>query len=394
MGTLSAPSGSLNEIQTPVIPNEEAVFLGWQKTRSGEICFPLYTILLRDHPLYRSTVSEKTLRAQHIQIPRTPSPYPEVAPYPWQDLGTELANPRTAREAIEAAGLDFAVLTKPMKDFVMPSRSREVLDRWVTVRTDTGEILGIVEEGYEPIQNREAFAFFDNLVADEEATYETAGVLGGGDCIWVLARLPGFINVHGKDIVNKYLLLSNSHNGSSRVRVKIMPVRVVCSNTLTAPMQGAGDVQIHHTSNSSDGRIQALSLLGLTYHLYEQLDTWFNRMSLTQISDRQLLDYVNALVPDDEGEEGDTKVRETRKTFLDLYESGHGADLSRGTLWGAYNCVTEYTDHVMAGDPSTRLESIWFGGGDRLKLRAFQLAEFMMRSAHAGRTFAAAEIQN
>jgi hypothetical protein len=115
--------------------------------------------------------------------------------------------------------------------------------------------------------------------------------------------------------------------------------------------------------------------------MYEQLDACFNRMALTQISDRQLLDYVNALVPDDGGEEGDAKVRETRKTFLDLYESGHGADLSRGTLWGAFNCVTEYTDHVMAGDPSTRLESIWFGDGDRLKLKAFRLAERMMGSA-------------
>jgi len=57
-------------------------------------------------------------------------------------------------------------------------------------------------------------------------------------------------------------------------------------------------------------------------------------MALTKITDKQLQDYVNALVPD-EPEGGDLKKnREIRDTFLTLHESGQGADLSRGTLWG------------------------------------------------------------
>ena len=52
--------------------------------------------------------------------------------------------------------------------------------------------------------------------------------------------------------------------------------------------------------------------------------------------------------------------------------------LSRGTLWGAFNCVAEYTDHRTDGNPATRLESMWFGRGEQLKLKAFQLAERMM----------------
>jgi hypothetical protein len=72
------------------------------------------------------------------------------------------------------------------------------------------------------------------------------------------------------------------------------------------------------------------------------------------------------------------KNREIRDTFLTLHESVQGADLSRGTLWGAFNCVTEYTDHRTDGHPVTRLESMWFGRGEQLKLKAFQLAERMM----------------
>jgi phage/plasmid-like protein (TIGR03299 family) len=293
-------------------------------------------------------------------------------------MGTELDNLATAREAIEAAGLNYTVVKKPLKEVVELIHPDVVSDRWATVRTDTGDVLGIVGNSYEPLQNRDAFRFFDSVVGTNEALYETAGALGRGERIWILAKLPGFIKVGGNDIVNKYLLLSNSHNGSSPVQVKLTPIRVVCNNTLTAALQGAGEVNIRHTLNAAEEMKQALSLLGLSNSLYEQLDAIFNRMALTKISDKQLLDYVRALVPDNEEEEENAKANDIRKAFLELYESGQGADLSRGTLWGAFNCVTEYTDHKMEDNPTTRLESIWFGRGEQLKLKAFQLAKRMM----------------
>jgi phage/plasmid-like protein (TIGR03299 family) len=299
-----------------------------------------------------------------------------VAQHPWHDAGIELDNPASAKEAIEAAGLDYTVVRRPMGEFVGRKHFDDVPDRWVTVRTDTGDVLGIVENGYEPVQNRDAFASLDNLIGSGEMIYETAGIIGRGERIWILARLPGYITVNGKDIVDKYLLLSNSHAGSQTARVKTLPIRVVCNNTLTAALQGAGDVCVRQDVRAPED--QALSLLRLTHRLYEKLDACFNRMALTKISDDQLLEYVTALVQDDAGGEDVVTIRGIRNKCLELYESGQGAGLSRGTLWGAFNCVTEYTDHVMEGDPSARLESIWFGGGDRLKVKAFQLAERMM----------------
>lgn len=51
----------------------DAEFLGWQKTKSGA-AYALYTVTAREHPLYQSTVSERTLRRQQLQIPPTPPP--------------------------------------------------------------------------------------------------------------------------------------------------------------------------------------------------------------------------------------------------------------------------------------------------------------------------------
>jgi hypothetical protein len=51
--------------------NSDAVFIGWQKTPWGPLA--LYNITATNHPSYGSTVTEKTLREFHLQIPRIPS---------------------------------------------------------------------------------------------------------------------------------------------------------------------------------------------------------------------------------------------------------------------------------------------------------------------------------
>jgi hypothetical protein len=49
----------------------DAEFVGWQKTPTGEV-FALYNVMAKQHPLYRSTVSEETLRANHLGVPPPP----------------------------------------------------------------------------------------------------------------------------------------------------------------------------------------------------------------------------------------------------------------------------------------------------------------------------------
>jgi phage/plasmid-like protein (TIGR03299 family) len=219
------------------------------------------------------------------------------------------------------------------------------------------------------------------MVAQHKAVYDSAGIIGLGERIWLLAKLPDCINVHGNDVVNKYLLLTNSHDGSYPLRIKLAPIRVICHNTLASDLQSAGETQHGGTFHGPQHGEQAATLLAMTYSLYEQLDGIFNRMAETRITEKQLREYVHALLPDDEQGLEREAIERSRNEVLRLHESGWGAELARGTVWGAFNSITEYTDHVMvAEDPARRLHSIWFGKGERVKRKAFHLATQMMRA--------------
>ena len=109
-------------------------------------------------------------------------------------------------------------------------RCEEIPGFYATVRQDTREVLGIVGERYRLVQNHEAFTFIDQLLGSS-INFETAGSLHGGRRVWVLATLPDHVEVGGDD-VRPYVLLMNSHDGSTAVVAATTPIRVVCQNTL------------------------------------------------------------------------------------------------------------------------------------------------------------------
>jgi phage/plasmid-like protein (TIGR03299 family) len=304
-----------------------------------------------------------------------------VGEVPWHRLGTKLDKPATAAEAIQAANLDYPVELRPLKAVMKGRSTLEVPNHFATVRTDeSNAVLGIVGSRYEVIPNVAAFSFFDGLVDRDEAIYHSAGVLGAGERCWILSKLPGYIRVGKNDLLDKYVLLVNSHDGSSPTVAKLTSVRVVCQNTLTAALTGSEQsVSIRHTANAVQKLEEAHKILGLYNSLYSQLDFIFNRMALAKVTDKQLLDYVKKLVPDNEDAMKSSRTSNIRTAILDLHESGRGAQLARGTLWGALNAVAEYTDHVQGSqNPEKALKSIWFGSAERTKKQAFQLAQSML----------------
>ena len=313
---------------------------------------------------------------------------------PWHKLGTKLDEPATAAEAIEAASLDWDVRKVPLyaceglNNCLLPHRYAIVPSfAWGQPKCP---VFGSVGEAYQPLQNKAAFAFFDPIVGKDAAVYHTAGALGQGERIWVLAKLPGDIRVVGDDITEKYLLLSNSHDGESAVQIKFTPIRVVCQNTLTMALADGPTLRIGHHRDLNKRLEQAVSLLGIIKTRYTAIEQSFQAMAMVQVKGARLAAYLKDVFPDpDPNKLPSVRFEQARKRTQDcrhwseyFFAQGKGntEPKVKGTLWAAYNGVTEFTDHRDLGfGDSRRLQNVWFGNGYSIKARAFHVAETKMR---------------
>jgi phage/plasmid-like protein (TIGR03299 family) len=309
---------------------------------------------------------------------------------PWHGLGTRFENLMTVEEALKASHCDYDVELWPMRyiDPHVPNGDGDQFaaeDVFTTVRTDTKDALGYVGPDYNVVQNGGpdgAFNFLSSIIDSKAAVIETMGALGKGEKAWALLKLPDNIIVTKKDEVGKYVLVYNSFNGKSKIRAKYTPIRVVCQNTLNMALQGTDtEVAIRHTTNAQSMLAEASKVMGMATAVSVKLEPVFKAMALRKITSQDLLDYVKTLIPIEKDAKRTARKEAIHAEIIRLHDAGLGADVSRGTLWGAYNAVTEYVDHVYSGksSPSARLNTIWFGSGESIKIDAFTLAFQLLR---------------
>ena len=99
---------------------------------------------------------------------------------------------RDAAAMIAAAGLDWTVEQHPVEAVVEREYQtlRVAVPRHVANSlSDTGAVLGVVGDGYEPLQNRQAFAFCDAITDSGRAHWIGAGATRGGARVHAVMRL-------------------------------------------------------------------------------------------------------------------------------------------------------------------------------------------------------------
>ena len=301
---------------------------------------------------------------------------------PWHGLGTRLDSPATSAEAIKAARLDWTVRKVPL--YAMNEAGAALVrHRYAVVPAhrwgqEDCPVFGVVGADYVPLQNEEAFTFFDSIVGMKAAMYHTAGALGNGERVWILAKLPGEIRVIGNDISHKYLLLANGHNGCTSVQMKFTTVRVVCQNTLAQALAEDGRiVSVHHGRGFWTRMQDAKTMLGVITDRFDAMATQMKRMAGAALTAAQLQGYLAAVFPNPPRADDERAMRvvlRDRDGAARLFETGPGNEASgvKGTLWAAFNGVTDYVDHVRGKFTAPdRLRSIWFGRGYQIKVRAY-----------------------
>lgn len=294
-----------------------------------------------------------------------------VGKTPWHGLGTELPALATAQEAIEAAGLGWTVIQEP----VLTSAGIPLEGKQINLRSDSGLPLGVVGDQYRILQNTEAFSFFDLVTQDPHGPkFETAGALWGGRKVWLLAKLPDVLEVVPGDIVEPYILLSNSHDGTSAVRVQETPIRVVCQNTLNMAQAGkvGRSIKVRHSGDILLKVEKVQDALGILRQSFGETLEVFQALAKVEPTKEQVQTVLEALFPETKTDR--SKLQRAR--VLELAEAGRGNAKVAGTAWALYNGVTELVDHVNNAsmkDLDTRLNTLGMGSGLDRKADALQL---------------------
>lgn len=308
----------------------------------------------------------------------------------WHGLGHIAEGYETMDEVIQHAGLDYTVEKAPNTHHI-PNGQAIISDRsFFTYRTDTNEVLGDqLRLDYTIVQNLKAFTFLDTIARENGISYETAGALGKGQRVFVTAKLPDYLRVGEDDLIEKYLFLTTSHDGSLGITVAYTPIRIVCNNTLTAALADCTNlISIIHSGNVDKQMKEAEKVMALSNRLsplYEQtFNAWVEikideivmaRMIELSLGSAQALGYLRA------GRENEiSSILRNQVTEVMAYSrlnETQQTDTTKGTLFGFYNAITGYFQNIKDyKDPESQVRSIFYHGTAQTKVqRAFQLCE-------------------
>jgi phage/plasmid-like protein (TIGR03299 family) len=259
---------------------------------------------------------------------------------PWHRIGVVTEDAKTAAEAIKIGHLDWIV----EKEQVYVKRNNtlvEVPDRFALTRNTDHRVMSIVSDVYKPFQNVQAFDFMDALVEDKDATYETALSLRHGAVVALSMHVPMDILIAGEDKHEAYLLLRTTHDGSGRVSVYVVMVRVVCMNTLTMAIRGASHfVGFTHTADVAAKVQEARISLGMTYKYSEEFKKTADKLVSVKVSDDDIIAFLESQMP----------VRTHRdaeiEAVMENIQTSDNLQNFKGTAWAGLNGIAEYFEHV------------------------------------------------
>jgi phage/plasmid-like protein (TIGR03299 family) len=296
---------------------------------------------------------------------------------PWHGLGhpLEVADLYDWPSVCQKSGLDWSVELVSLQT----ADTQAKVESKAVRRTSDGRILGVVGPRYTVLQNRDAVQWFQPFLDAREAALHTAGSLRQGSRIWVLAKLNRDpLVIAPGDEVEKYLLLSHSHDGSLAVRIGFTPVRVCCANTLAMAHSSDASklIRLKHTKDVLENLANIREVMDLANQEFEATAEQYRLLARKDINQADLLRYVRTVLGVKDDEEPSTRMKSVIEEIIRLAESGNGNDLPAvsGTYWSSYNGFTQWLSYNRGRSPETRLNSLWFGDSAALNQHALEVA--------------------
>jgi phage/plasmid-like protein (TIGR03299 family) len=298
-----------------------------------------------------------------------------VGEVPWHGLGNKVEEGIDLDDFRRSAGLDWEVSKRPVAyQNISISGSAIFKDKFVLARNTDDRPYAVVSGRYKPVQPKQVFEFFRELLNQHGMKMHTAGSLNDGAKIWALATTGDSAFIRGLDQVKAHLLLCTSYDLTLSTTAQFVSERVVCNNTLNIALKesGGGKIVIPHLRDFDADAVK--DEMGIGREQWGAFTATLDVLAKTKINvdiAAQVMSTVFKL-PEDVTVPNSDRIHARNVINLFSDERFKGADLAGQTAWGLLNATTEYVDwHKRARNQNNRINSAWFGEGANLKAATF-----------------------
>lgn len=325
----------------------------------------------------------------------------------WHRSGHVLQAPIPAEEMFRLAEADFGVHTTSVFWFDESAFPRKIkIDGYkALIRSDKQEVLSIVSEDYRVLQNSRTLLPLAQALR-EDTQLSAVCVLDRGRRVTTSAKiLTATRDVADGDPIDAYISAVNSFDMKMAFTVTISPVRIVCNNTLQAAIasgdRNANIVRIPHVGNAEELVKQVPSIIDFGARRLTATIEELQAMAKVTCGTNLFREYLERVwaadlkVPINDVRGDDSTQRERRLEDLPCFRDvtsnylegkGIGMDMphASGTLYGAYNSITQFLSHQYLeggkdSEPRRRF-SLQFGKNARILQRAHEQALELTRA--------------
>lgn len=293
---------------------------------------------------------------------------------PWHSLGTKVLGDLTPEQMLKAAKLDWTVRKVPA--FAEIGGEKVNIGYSALVRDSDDKQLDVVSNDWNPVQNQEAFDFFEEYIKAGDMSMETAGSLKGGTVVWGMAKINEEFEIFGGDRITSNLLFTNFHKYGFSTDIRFTPVRTVCWNTLSLALKGNSDkvLKVSHRNTFNSDMVK--ETLGIATQKLEKYKEAALFLGSKQAVGEDLIEYFNRVFPKTPTKKLDQvdEMSRNAKIALEILPSQPGYEFAEGSWWQAFNASTFVVDHVLGRSEDNRLHSAWYGAGRSTKNDALNLA--------------------
>ena len=292
---------------------------------------------------------------------------------PWHGLGVKVIDDLTPEQMMQKAGVDWSV----EKQDLVTAGGSTVKSKQALVRLSDGEVLDIVGKGWNPVQNAEAFNFFEEYVRAGDMQMHTAGSLNDGKMVWALAKTNESFELFDGDVTENYFLFSNPHEFGKAIDIRMTPIRVVCNNTLTLSLSQDSNAMLKVNHRKEFDSSEVKEQMGIAKEKMEQYKSMAEFLGSKRYTSENIVQYFNEVYGSPAKEKVDGVFPFTSnnaKIAMENLDTQPGANFAQGSFWNAFNTVTYMADHVQGRETSSRIESSWYGRNRRVKLTALDKA--------------------